>query len=132
MHSYVRSGSGIPLKEDPMKIAKNSKGFTLVEIMIVVAIIGLLAAIAVPNFAQARTTAKKNACINNLRLLSGAKDQWALETNQAETADADDYTSDVDAYLKAGTPVCPTDGDYTYGLVSANPTCSKSGDGHEL
>ena len=62
--------------------AKN-QGFTLVEIMIVVAIIGLLAAIAIPNFVKARTTSQQNACINNLRLVDSSKQQWALEQKQA-------------------------------------------------
>jgi len=70
-----------------MKISTSRKsGFTLVEIMIVVAIIGLLAAIAIPNFIKARTTSQMNACINNLRQIDGGIQQWALETNQGSTA----------------------------------------------
>ena len=104
------------------------KCFTLVEIMIVVAIIGLLAAIAIPSFVRARTTSQKNACINNLRQIDGAKEQWALETNQAPSASPG--VNEITPYLKSMTKcVCPADSgksfatSYTPGAMTTAPVC---------
>src|ERR1700761_2364008 len=87
------------------------KGFTLIEIMIVVAIIGLLAAIAIPSFVHARTTSQQNACINNLRQIDGAKQNWALDNK--ETPAAVPLSSDIQSYLGRGNngslPWCPAD-----------------------
>ena len=96
------------------------------EIMIVVAIIGLLAAIAVPNFVRARRTAQKNVCINNLRQIDGAKQQWALENKKTDTDVA--TTTEVADYLKNSKfPTCPASGAYSINAVNTDPTCNKSG-----
>jgi prepilin-type N-terminal cleavage/methylation domain-containing protein len=102
-------------------------GFTLVEIMIVVAIVGLLAAIAIPNFVHARATSEQATCINNLRQIRSAIAQWALETKAADTAPV--AFTDIEYYLK-GTVVCPTGGrsfgdSYTITDVQTRPVCQK-------
>ena len=113
-------------------VSGKQSGFTLVEIMIVVAIIGLLAAIAIPNFVKARTASQVNACIANLKQLEGAKATWALEQKKTTTdspVDTDLFGST--AYVK-DKPACPGGGTYTLNDVSTKTSCSLASSGHSL
>ena len=109
---------------------KSLKGFTLVEIMIVVAIIGIIIAIAVPAFLRARENSRGRACQENLTKIDGAKEQYALEfrlpDGGAATMASLIQPNGVpvgEGYLKR-TPICPSGGTYTEGAIGADPTCS--------
>ncbi|MCX7008795.1 MAG: prepilin-type N-terminal cleavage/methylation domain-containing protein [Kiritimatiellaeota bacterium] len=105
---------------------KQKKGFTLVEIMIVVAIIALLAAIAVPSFMNARTKSQQSSCQNNLRLIDGAIQQYALDNSNALAASMAVLVG-TNAYIK-DTPVCKGGGSYTLPTTLAGKTsCSSHG-----
>ncbi len=109
-------------------------GFTLVEIMIVVAIIGMLATLAIPNYVKSRGQAHQVSCINNLRQIDGAIQTWATETRK----DGDQAVTyaDISSYLRNAV-ACPAGGtsfadSYTITTVDAKPTCQRKPDTHKL
>lgn len=111
--------------------SSTSPAFTLVEIMIVVALIGLLAAIAIPNFLKVRARAQTNSCINNLRLIDAVKQQWALEWRQPASARPSfDQLAPYLLRANATAFACPANAgntnfsaNYVINAVTSAPTC---------
>jgi prepilin-type N-terminal cleavage/methylation domain-containing protein len=107
---------------------RNQAGFTLIEIGIVVAIVGLLATIATPTWVRARSASQTNTCINNLKQIDGAKQQWALDTKHGSSAIP--LYSDISGYLKNSVfcPAAGTDttfvGSYQMNDVGTKPACT--------
>ncbi len=117
-----------------MKIRSSRQtGFTLVEIMIVVAIIALLAAIAIPNFVKARSASQKSACIANMKQIEGAKATWALESKKVNSdSPADSELFGSTAYIRVK-PGCPANGGYTIDIVANRVSCTLATvEGHTL
>lgn len=93
-----------------------------IGIAMAVFVLPMMVAIAIPNFVKARSTAQMHACINDLRQIDGAKQQWALD-NKKEPRDVP-TSADLAPYLKGGMPNCPAGGVYTINSVGTLPTCS--------
>lgn len=103
-------------------------GFTLVEIMIVVLIIGVLLAIAIPNFVKAREQARAKACSESLKQIQTALQQYAMDNKLANGASVNNWTTSLIGatnYIRTQ-PQCPSGGSYTITTIDANPTCSAS------
>ena len=125
---YVYS-VGMNTSEGCFTIGNSSQGYASSTLLAPVAVVGLLSAIAIPNFVKARATSQQNACINNLRQIDAAKNEWMLEkgkkTGDMPTAD------DIRVYLIHNQlPACPAGGTYTIGAVGESPACSVPG--HKL
>ena len=107
---------------------KMQKGFTLVEIMIVVAIIAILAAIAIPNFIKYRTESQNNACVSTMASIQTAAENWLSKPGRGATAPTLEQLVDGGkGYFKTA-PTCPKGGTYTIGLdenKAITVTCSE-------
>ena len=109
------------------------KAFTLVEIMIVVVVIGLILAIAVPSYLKSNKNSQTAVCIANLEKIDSAIDQWVLDKQIAPGADVDEDEV-YNSYVRGGKPKCPAGGVYTIHTVGSKPqiTCSLEDEGHKL
>jgi competence protein ComGC/general secretion pathway protein G len=114
---------------------KLQTGFTILELLIVVAIIAIILAIAIPNYSRSRDESRKNSCIANLRQINSAIDQWAIENKiPTGTVPSDSDEEEIYPYLKGSRPRCPGSGTYSIHAVGSDDqvTCSLADEGHSL
>ncbi|GAB4462987.1 MAG: hypothetical protein OHK0029_30880 [Armatimonadaceae bacterium] len=106
---------------------RSHHGFTLIEIMIVVLIMGILLNLLVMNTWRALIRTRYTRCIGNLKQIQSAKEQWAMENNRSNAAiPNDDDLFGADRYVKVK-PECPVRGTYQLRAVSEPPTCTIGG-----
>jgi prepilin-type N-terminal cleavage/methylation domain-containing protein len=105
------------------------RAFTLIEITIVVLVIGIIAAIAFPNYLAARTNSRIKTCLSNLKRIEDAKEMWAAENHAGPTSvptQAQLLGDAVTGYMRSW-PECPENGSYAIGNVATRPTCTVAG-----
>lgn len=116
-------------------IKYSRKAYTLVEIMIVVAIVAIIFSIALPNYLKTGKVSARNICINNLKQIDGAVEQWALDKSIPQgVTPTSSQEEEIYGYVKSGKPKCPSGGEYTIHAVGDNPqvTCNREDEGHKL
>lgn len=115
------------MKPASMRKTWNSSGFTILEVMIVVGLVGLLAVLAVPSALKSRSTASQQICLSNLRQIESAKEQWAVEYKKSATdTPSDSELFGRDKYIRFK-PRCPEGGAYTLNPNELKPVCSIPG-----
>jgi prepilin-type N-terminal cleavage/methylation domain-containing protein len=121
-----------PMKTNTASVVRSSNGFSLIEIAIVVAVIGVAAMVALPNLFSSRSTAEETVCITNLKAIMTAKEAWGFEHNKA-LEDTPLY-EDIKPFLSKNQTesICPLGGKYTIGALNENPTCEFAAQGHKL
>lgn len=111
------------------------KAYTLVEIVVVVAVIAILLSVALPNYLKSGIATAKTVCINNLKKIDAAIEQWAIEHNiPAGTLPSGQQEEEIYGYIDNGKAMCPSRGEYTIYTVGDKPQvrCSREEEGHKL